>query len=63
MKYTVIVGGNPYVVVADWMTQADGRVLFGDNICDDNGVVAEDVAEFKQDKIDGIIFEDNNLED
>ena len=56
MKYTVIVGGNPYTVVAEgWDKSADGVVKFWD----DNPHRV--VAEFTDSKIDGIIMEDNNV--
>jgi len=65
MKYTVIVGGNPYTVVADAMErQSDGVVRFWDRLSEDAHIGGiESVAEFNASKVDGIIFEDNNLED
>ena len=62
MKYTVIIGERPYTVIADGYDEPScGTVItFYDG---DYGVSTDwkKVAEFKRGKIDGIIFEDNNL--
>jgi len=58
MKYTVIIGGNPYTVVADHMHTEDGTVTFFDEEAETR---LDWVAEFKQSSIDGIVAEDNNV--
>ena len=60
MKYVVICGGNPYDVIATHMAEFAGVVKFFDMSLDQKRT---EVAEFNASKIDGIIFEDNNLED
>lgn len=63
MKYTVIVSGKPYTVVADKHETFDriGLVKFFD--LNDKSLESTDVAEFNLQKIDGIIWEDNNASD
>jgi len=56
MKYTVIVGGNPYTVVADKYERE--RVSDVVRFTDDNGAL---VAEFKATRIQGVILQDNNV--
>ena len=58
MKYTVIVGGSPYTVVADGKAMSDDTLEFWDAEGDDD----IKVAEFRRDRIDGIIMEDNNVQ-
>ena len=60
MKYTVIVGGNPYTVVADKCETEHriGLVQFFD--LNDQSLESTKVAEFNTAKVDGIIWEDNN---
>ena len=58
MKYTVIVGGNPYTVDAEVDYENNGVHRFVDFNHEANVEVL--VAEFGSSKIDGIILEDNN---
>ena len=61
MKHIVIIGGNPYVVLAETNYEKDGVERFVDfDHAKDKEII---VAEFDKSKIEGIIFEDNNLED
>jgi len=52
MKYVVIIGGNPYVIMADSYELLDSKVVF----VDENP--RRVVAEFKADRIDGVIKDD-----
>jgi hypothetical protein len=64
MKYRVVVSGSPYTIVADRMDRDDGRLSFFDEVdCGDIDPDYKPVAEFNLSKVDGIIWEDNNLED
>ena len=58
MKYTVIVGGNPYVVLAERMWKPMiGVCWFVDGDIEGDYTT---IAEFKDDKIDGVIMGDGN---
>jgi len=54
MKYTVIVGGNPYVVLADEWDQRFETIRFYDKKGDETTLVAE----FNPKRVEGVIIED-----